>query len=115
MASQKIITDNLRNSWVQKLKDSISSLDETVLQTASGTIYIPVLDETGEERWVKISVIIPKDATEENGTDGYSLAKDYELKLEEQRAKALEAEAKKKAKIAKDKKRREEKENEKGK
>jgi hypothetical protein len=43
---------------------------------------IPAVDDAGEDRWVKISVIIPKDANEEDGTDGYSLAQEYELKLQ---------------------------------
>ena len=99
--SAKSITDNLRNSWVDRLKDLLKDEDE-VLQTASGTLYVPVLDEEGNERWVKLSVIIPKDATEENGTDGYSLAKEYQIKVAEAEAKAKEKAEAKAKKIKRD-------------
>ena len=62
---------------------------------------IPAVDSEGEDRWVKFSVIIPKDADEESGTDGYSLAREYDLKLEAaaaRKAKQAEKAAKAKAK-----------------
>ena len=43
---------------------------------------IPAVDCEGDDRWVKFSVIIPKDADEANGTDGYALAQEYQLKQE---------------------------------
>lgn len=110
--SKLTTTNELRNQWVAKFKEFLENSGEQVLQTASGTIYIPTLDSEEEERWIKVSVIIPKDATEENGTDGYSLAKEYELKLEEQRKKAEDSERKKQAKIAKDAERRKKKKEE---
>ena len=65
---------------------------------------IPTVDDAGEDRWVKFSIIIPKEAEEENGNDGYSLAREYELKLQaaaERKAKQAEKAAKAKAKAAK--------------
>ena len=73
---------------------------------------IPTVDGAGEDRWVKFSIIIPKDANEEDGTDGYSLAQEYQMKLDaaverkarneqkaaERAAKAAERAAKKTAK-----------------
>lgn len=79
--SQKQITDSLRANWTETLKMFIgTNFDTDVCQTAAGTFMFPAVDSDGEDRWIKVSVIIPKDACEENGTDGYSLAHEYDLK-----------------------------------
>ena len=104
--NQKAITDALRANWTATFKAFVSgNFDTDVCQTAAGTFMFPVVDEAGEDRWVKVSVIIPKDANEEDGTDGYSLAREYQLKVDaaEERArkakeKADSARAKKAAK-----------------
>lgn len=105
----KNVTDNLRASFTRELAEFLAQkYDTDVCQTAAGTLMIPVVDEAGEDRWLKFSVIVPKDANEEDGTDGYSLAADYTAKLDaaaERKAKAAEkaaaAKAKRDAKIAK--------------
>lgn len=98
----KNVTDNLRASFTRELAEFLAQKYETdVCQTAAGTLMIPVVDEAGEDRWLKFSVIVPKDANEEDGTDGYSLAAEYNAKLEaatERKAKAAEKAAAAKAK-----------------
>ena len=75
MASQKQIDDALRAAWTATFKQFVDyNIDADVCQTAAGTFMFPTVDEAGEDRWVKVSIIIPKDACEENGTDGYSLS-----------------------------------------
>jgi predicted Zn-dependent protease len=54
----------------------------------------PTVDAAGEDRWVKVSVIIPKDANEEDGTDGYSLAREYQLKVDAAEERARKAKEK---------------------
>ena len=102
MASQKQIDDSLRAKWTEEFKNFIEGkFDTDVCQTAAGTFMFPTVDEAGEDRWVKVSIIIPKDACEENGTDGYSLEREYNLKqaaAEERARKAAEKAAKAKAK-----------------
>lgn len=92
--SQKQITDSLRANWTTIFKQFIeTNFDSDVCQTAAGTIMFPTVDDAGEDRWIKVSIIIPKDASEENGNDGYSLAQEYQLKLnaaEERARKAAE-------------------------
>ena len=92
--NQKKITDSLRANWVAELMHYIEAQhDCDICQTAAGTFMFPTIDALGDDRWVKISVIIPKEASEENGTDGYSLAKEYDLKAaaaEERARKAKE-------------------------
>ena len=81
--TQKNITDQLRARFTADFTEFLAQkYDVDVCRTAAGTLMIPTVDDAGEDRWVKISVIIPKDADEENGTDGYSLAREYELKLQ---------------------------------
>ena len=81
--TQKNITDQLRARFTADFAEFLAQkYDVDVCRTAAGTLMIPAVDDAGEDRWVKISVIIPKDANEEDGTDGYSLAHEYELKLQ---------------------------------
>lgn len=81
--SKKNITDELRTNFTKDLMEFLSQKYECdVCQTAAGTLMIPTVDSEGEDRWVKFSVIIPKDADESNGNDGYSLAREYQLKLD---------------------------------
>ena len=102
--TQKNITDQLRARFTADFTEFLAQkYDVDVCRTAAGTLMIPTVDDAGEDRWVKISIIIPKDADEENGTDGYSLAREYELKLQaaadrkERREKEAAARAAKKA------------------
>ena len=81
--TQKNITDQLRARFTADFTEFLAQkYDVDVCRTAAGTLMIPAVDDAGEDRWVKISIIIPKDADEENGTDGYSLAQEYNLKLQ---------------------------------
>lgn len=94
-STNKKLTDSLRAGITGTLMSFIdNNLDTDVCQTAAGTFMFPTVDESGEDRWVKISVIIPKDASEENGTDGYSLAHDYQLKVKAAEERARKAKEK---------------------
>ena len=99
--NQKQITDSLRAEWTEKFMAYVYAHDTDVCQTAAGTFMFPVVDAAGEDRWIKVSVIIPKDANEEDGTDGYSLAREYQLKQEAAQERAARAEAKAQAQAAK--------------
>ena len=93
-SSQKQTTDTLRAQWTQELMNFIEQHDTDVCQTAAGTFMFPVVDAAGEDRWVKVSVIIPKDANEDDGTDGYSLAREYQLKQDAAQERARKAKEK---------------------
>ena len=102
-SNQKQTTDALRAEWTEKLMAYVYAHDTDVCQTAAGTLMIPTVDSEGEDRWVKFSIIIPKEASEEEGTDGYALAHEYQLKLEtaaarKQKAAEKSAKAKENAK-----------------
>ena len=106
MATEKKLNDELRATFIEKIRTWLVEHEEEAMYTASGTLYVPTLDSSGNEKWVKISVIIPKDATEENGTDGYSLANDYIAAQKEKAEKAAAKESDKQKKIARDAERR---------
>ena len=103
--TQKNITYQLRAQFTNDLAKFLGEkYDCDVCWTAAGTLMIPTIDANGDDRWVKFSVIIPKEASENEGTDGYSLAHEYQLKREaaaERRAKAAEKAAKAKEKSEK--------------
>ena len=103
--AQKNITDQLRANFTTDLAEFLAQkYDVDVCQTAAGTLMIPTVDAAGEDRWVKFSIIIPKEASEEEGNDGYSLARDYQLKIAEKAEKRAEKEKISKEKAQKRKK-----------
>lgn len=90
--TKKNVTDQLRADFTKTLSNFLSEkYDVDVCQTAAGTLMIPTVDSEGEDRWVKFSIIIPKEASEEEGTDGYALAHEYQLKLEAAAARKTKA------------------------
>ena len=103
--TQKNITDQLRANFTTDLAIFLAQkYDVDVCQTAAGTLMIPTVDAAGEDRWVKFSIIIPKEASEEEGNDGYSLARDYQQKIAEKSAKRAEKEKISREKAEKSKK-----------
>lgn len=106
--TQKNITDQLRTNFTADLTEFLAQkYDVDVCQTAAGTLMIPTVDAAGEDRWVKFSIIIPKEASEEEGNDGYSLARDYQQKIAEKSAKRAEKEKISREKAEKSKKSKE--------
>ena len=106
--TQKNITDQLRANFTTDLAIFLAQkYDVDVCQTAAGTLMIPTVDAAGEDRWVKFSIIIPKEASEEEGNDGYSLARDYQLKIAEKSAKREKKEKISREKAEKSKKSKE--------
>lgn len=100
--TQKNITDALRAQFTADLAEFLAQkYDCDVCKVATGSLMIPTVDAAGEDRWVKFSVIIPKEASEENGSDGYALAREYDIKVaaaEERARKAAKAKEKSKEK-----------------
>ena len=106
--TQKNVTDQLRANFTADLAEFLAQkYDVDVCQTAAGTLMIPTVDAAGDDRWVKFSIIIPKEASEEEGNDGYSLARDYQLKIAEKAEKRAEKERISKEKAEKSKKSKE--------
>lgn len=84
--------------------------DTDVLRVKSNEIAIPVVGCEGNEDYIVITVKVPTGANKGlEPYDGFEMAKDYEMKLEEKADKAKRKEKEKAKKIAKDKEIREKK------
>ena len=104
----------LRNKFLSFVSDTISQEMETdVLAVSASELAIPCLDAEGNEKFVLIKVSIPRGTRNGQGGydpyDGYAIAEDYRIDLEEKAQKKADTEAKKQAKIARDEKARAEK------
>lgn len=71
------------------------------LVVSASEIAIPVVDAEGNEKWVVVKVSIPRGTRNGEGGydayDGYAMAEDYKLELEERAAKKAKSAAKKEA------------------
>ena len=108
------LENELRNTFLALISETIEQKYETdVLTVSASERAIPCLDKEGNETFVLVKVSVPRGTRNGKGGydpyDGYAVAKDYELELEDKANKRAESEAKKQAKIAHDKKVREEK------
>ena len=103
--SRKVEREMIRELFLNKIKMYMiddEDVDE-VLQVKSNEVAIPVVGCEGNEDFVVITVKVPTGANK--GTepyDGYEMAEDYQMKLDEKERKAKEKEEKKKRKIARD-------------
>mgnify|MGYP003397793178 FL=1 len=102
--TRKQLDEEIKLRFLAGVTDHLENCGEEVLRVKSNEIALPVVDSSGEERWLVLTFKVP---TGERNTgeayDGYSEAEDYQMKLEEKKAKAAEKEAK----AAKDKAKRE--------
>lgn len=106
--SRKHSRELLKQDYLVKVVNFFESLDEEVLQIKSNEIAFPVVDNDGNEDFIKITISIPTGSNK--GTepfDAYSLAEEFQMKQKQKEEKKRESEEKKKIKIEKDKKRRE--------
>lgn len=104
----------IRNDFLALIAKAIETEKETdTLPVSASEIAVPCLDPDGNETWAVIRVTIPRGTRNGEGGyipyDGYSVAEDYALDLQEKAEKKAKAEEKKQAKIAKDQKARAEK------
>ncbi len=108
--TRKVEREILRNAYLEKVIDAFLELDETVLRVKSNEIAIPVVGCEGNEDYIVITVKVPTGANKGlEPYDGFEMAKDYEMKLEEKADKAKKKEKEKEKKIARDKEIREKK------
>lgn len=106
--AKKIEREILRTEYLQKVIDAFLELDETVLRVKSNEIAIPVVGCEDNEYYIVVTVKVPTGANKGlEPYDGFEMAKDYEMKLEEKAEKAKRKEKEKAKKIAKDKEIRE--------
>ena len=95
--TQKVADDMLRAKYMEKLIEAISTFDpdEELLKAKSNEIAIPTVNCNGDDAWVVLVVKVPK-CKNGDGYDGYEMAQEYIMKVEEKERKAKEKEKKKK-------------------
>lgn len=105
----KVLNDEIKVRFLEGVAEHLTQVGEEVLRTGSNEIALPVLDEEGNEKWLVLTFKVPTGSRDGDAYDGYSMAEDYKMKLQE---KAEKAKAKAE-KAAKDKAKREAKSKEK--
>ena len=98
------ITNALRQAEFAKLTDLLTANGYEVLQTKGAQFASPVVDSEGGERFIRITLEVPKGDREGNPYDGYAEAEAFTADQAEKALKAEEVARKKAEKIAKTKK-----------
>lgn len=98
------ITNALRASEFNKLVTLLTENGYEVLQTKGAQFASPVVDMNGGERFIRITLEVPKGDREGNPYDGYAEAQVFAAEQAEKAIKAEEVARKKAEKIAKTKK-----------
>ena len=109
------LSNEIREKFISKLFDHFNGEGEDAHIIASNQITFPVTDAMQNEKWIIVTVTVPKGSRDGEPYDGYSMAEDYKMKQEEKQAKAEEAARIKAEKIEKSQKAREAKQKAKGK
>lgn len=99
--SRKTLREELKASYLGKISEMFKA-SEDVLRTGSNEIAFPVVDREGNEDFILITVRIPTGSHDGEPYDGYSMAQEYQMKLEEKEAKEKERLRKKEEKIKRD-------------
>lgn len=107
--TQTALDKELREKWFNIIKDYVSTLADDVMDTKSAAFTFPDVDAERNDRFVLVTIQIPKgDREKVNGVtvttpyDGYAVAEEYSLKLKEQAEKKAKADENKRKKIAQD-------------
>ena len=91
--TQKSLNDALRALYMSKVGGALSVEDE-VLVVGANELAVPVVDADGNEKWVVLTVKVPTGSRDGDAYDGYAMAEDYRMRLEEKAAKQAERERK---------------------
>jgi hypothetical protein len=101
--TNKVLNEEIKVRFLSNICEHLTNCGEEVLRVGSNEIALPVLDEDNNEKWLVVTFKVPTGSRDGDAYDGYSMAEDYQMKLEAKEAKAKAKEAK----VAKDKVKRE--------
>lgn len=107
--SKKSLHNALRAKYIERVSKFLVDAGEEVLITGSNEITLPCVDSEGNDEFIVITFKVPTGSRDGDAYDGYSMAKDFEMKSAEKAEKAKISAEKKAKKIAQDKKMREKK------
>lgn len=105
----KVLNEEIKGRFLDGVAEHLIQVGEEVLRVGSNEIALPVLDEDGNEKWLVLTFKVPTGTRQGEAYDGYEMAEDYKMKLENKAIK----EQQKAEKAAKDKAKREAKAKEK--
>ena len=101
--TRKQLDEEIKLRFLEGVVDHLTDVGEEVLRVGSNEIALPVVDNENNERWLVVTFKVPTGSRDGEAYDGYSMAEDYKMKLEEK----AEKEKAKAEKAAKDKAKRE--------
>ena len=84
----KVLNDEIKVRFLEGVTEHLTNIGEEVLRTGSNEIALPVLDEDGNEKWLVLTFKVPTGSRDGDAYDGYSMAEDYKMKLQEKADKA---------------------------
>ena len=99
----KVLNEEIKGRFLDGVAEHLTQVGEEVLRVGSNEIALPVLDEDGNEKWLVLTFKVPTGTRQGEAYDGYEMAEDYKMKLENKAIK----EQQKAEKAAKDKAKRE--------
>ena len=102
----KVLNEEIKVRFLDGVAEHLTQVGEEVLRVGSNEIAIPVLDSEDNEKWLVLTFKVPTGTRQGETYDGYEMAEDYKIKLEnkaikeQQRAeKAAKDKAKREAKV----------------
>lgn len=96
-ATRTQLDNEIKMAMLENVANHLAECGEEVLRVGSNEIAMPTVDSEGNERWLVLTFKVPTGSRDGDAYDGYSMAEDYQMKLEEKEAKA-KAKAEKAAK-----------------
>lgn len=105
--SKRKLDETLRTQFMTCVSEFLANRGEEVLVTGSNEIALPCVDSEGNDKFIVLTFKVPSGSRDGDPYDGYSMAEDYRLKVEEKAEKARVAAEEKAKKAAKDKAARE--------
>ena len=109
--SKKKQREKLKEKYYKIISDFLSENGEEILQVKSNEFCFPVVDDEGDEHYVKISVVVPIGANYgKEPYDGHGAALSYQVDLKVKAEKEKEKIKKKAEKIKRDEEYRKKKE-----
>lgn len=102
--TQTALDNELRAVYIEKVAELFKADGEEVLRTGSSEVAFPVVDSEGNEKFIVVSVKVPKGERKDGYVpyDGYSVAEEYEINQREKADKKAKADEAKRKKIAQD-------------
>lgn len=102
--TQTALDNELRAVYIEKVAELFKADGEEVLRTGSSEVAFPVVDSEGNEKFIVVSVKVPKGERKDGYVpyDGYSVAEEYAINQREKAYKKARADEAKQKKIAQD-------------